>query len=183
LNLRVSFDHCDLVVEGNWAVTLNVDLLGVRSTKFTSPSHVDGLGELVSKFAVDHREGVNGHQNFIAFTVDTNRIVVVSVGHVTGRSELNVNVLSDTRGQHSLLVETNFEVGGLRGQHVQALRSRRVVDYTQFQRVRLVGFKASKLHDTRRCLKNSVTTDSVESILSSNGVHFGALDFLKHLAL
>jgi len=124
------FQHGYLVVKRNRTVTLYKDLLGVGGSKFASLSHIDCLGELVSELVVDNGVGVDRHQDFITFTMNADRVVVVSVRAVTRGRELHVDVLGHACGQHTFLVEPNFEIWCLRRQHVEPLRCGRVVNYS-----------------------------------------------------
>jgi len=45
MNLRVRFGHFDLVLKVNWAVTLNLKLLGVGLADRAGTAHVDVFGE------------------------------------------------------------------------------------------------------------------------------------------
>jgi len=83
---------------------------------------------------------MDGNQDFVAFTVDPDRVVVVLVGREqislvlggTGWSELNVDVLAHACRYHALFLVTDFEVRGLWRQNVQPLGRWRVIYDTNF---------------------------------------------------
>ena len=144
LNFRMVFYNSYLVLKTNWAVTLYEKLLWVRIPKSLVSTQVDYLGELVAKLTIDYRKRVDGDEYLVAFTVNSDGVVVVLVGLVTSGGELNVNVLRHTCGQHSFFVVLDFEEWRLGRQDVQPLGCWRVVYEFDFQRVGLVGFKPCK---------------------------------------
>ena len=84
------------------------------------------------------------NQDLVSIAVDSHRVIVVLV-FVHGWSELNVDVLSDSRWDHALLLVPDFEVAGLGRQDVKSLRGRRVVNQAQLHRVRFICLEASEL--------------------------------------
>ena len=90
---------------------------------------------------------MDGDQDFVAITMNPHRVIVVLV-FIDSGSELNIDVLSDTRWNHSLLLAANLEVGGLRGQNVQSLRRWRIINQSKFHRVGLVRLEACEFHNT-----------------------------------
>ena len=90
---------------------------------------------------------MDGDQDFVTITMDPHRVIVVLV-FIDSRCELNIDVLGDTRRNHSLLLVANLKVVGLRGQNVQSLRRRRIINQSKFHRVSLVRLEASEFHNT-----------------------------------
>lgn len=75
------------------------------------------------------------YQNLVSLAVDPYRIIEVFV--LIARSELNIDVLTDARGHHTLFVVLDLEEACLWRQNVQPLRSWRVVDQLDFECVGL----------------------------------------------
>ena len=90
---------------------------------------------------------MDGDQDLVTITMDPHRVIVVLV-FIDSGCELNIDVLGDTRRNHSLLLVANLEVVGLRGQNVQSLRRRRIINQSKFHRVSLVRLEASEFHNT-----------------------------------
>ena len=155
MDLRVRLDHVDFVLEVNRAVTLDLKLLGVRLADFAGTAHIDEFWEELILARVDHGEGVYRDQDLVAVTVDSHRVIVVLV-FIHGWSELNVDVLCDACRNHALLLVTNFEVLGLRWQNVEALWGGRIVNQSQFHRVRFICLEAGKLNDAWRGTEDSI---------------------------
>ena len=143
MNLRMRLHNLDLVLKIDWAVTLDLKLLGVGLADEAAATHVYELREELVHAGVNDREGVDGNQDLVALTVDPHRVIVVLV-LVDGGRELNIDVLGDTRRDHALLLVLDFEERGLGRQNMQPLRRRRVVDQAQLHRVRLVRLEAGK---------------------------------------
>ena len=70
---------------------------------------------------------MDGDENLVTFTVDTDGVVVILVGLVTSGGELHINVFGHTCGKHSFFVVPDLEEWRLRRQNVQPLGGRRVV--------------------------------------------------------
>lgn len=51
---------------------------------------------------------MNWNQDFVTFAMDSNR--VIEILELVAWSELNVDILADSRGYHALFVILNFEV-------------------------------------------------------------------------
>lgn len=115
-------------------------------------TQVDHLGELVHIVSVDDWVGVDWNQKLVALAVDADRVVVVTVGGErvsfrtawARRGELHVDVLAHASGNHALLLVADFEIGRLRGQDVQPLGRRRIVDHSHFESVGFVGLESGK---------------------------------------
>ena len=88
------------------------------------------------------------NQNLVTIAVDSHRVIVVLVFIHSG-SELNVDFLSDASWNHAFLLASDLEIAGLRGQDVQTLWRRRVVDQSQLHGVRLIGLEASEFDNAR----------------------------------
>ena len=115
-------DNLDFVLEVNWAVAIYLELLGVGLADLSIAAHIDELGEQVVLSRVYHREGVDGDHDLVPLTVNSHRVIVVLI-FVHCRRELNIDILSYTRWNHTFLLVSNLEVGGLGWEDVQALRS------------------------------------------------------------
>ena len=106
---------------------------------------------------------MNGHQELVVLAVDPNRVVVVRV-LVGGWCELDVDVLGDTRGQHSFLVAADFEIGGLGRQDVETLRRWRVVKHSELKGMSFISFEACKFENTRSRGEESVCADIMKGV-------------------
>jgi hypothetical protein len=111
---------------------------------FVTSSQVKERGQQGILFAVDNGEGVHGDQDLVSFAVDANAVVEVFV--LVGR-KLNENVFSYSRGDHALLMVLYFEVGRGRGEDVETLGCRGVVDQSHFHGVSFTHFETGELHD------------------------------------
>ena len=109
MNLRMRLHNINLVLKVHRAVTLNLKLLLVGFAHDTVATHVDEAWEEFVLGTVDHREGVDGDQDLVAVAVDPHRVVVVLV-LINCWSEFDIDILSDTCGDHSLLLTMNLEV-------------------------------------------------------------------------
>lgn len=58
--------------------------------------------------AVDHGESVDGDEDLISITVNSYGVIEILLFVV--RSELNIYILSNARGYHSLLVVFNLKI-------------------------------------------------------------------------
>jgi len=87
---------------------------------------------------------MDGDQDLITIAVDPDGVIVVLVV-VNGRRELDVNFLSHSCWDHSLLIVPDFEEVGLWRQNMEPLRLWRVVDDPQLHRVSLARLEASEL--------------------------------------
>lgn len=99
----------------------NVTYLVIGLTDSEMLAHVQVLREDLIFLGVNHGEGVDRDQDFITVAVHSYRVVEILIFIV--RSELDINVLSDTRGYHPLFVVLNLKIGGRGRQDVKALRS------------------------------------------------------------
>lgn len=91
MNLRVRFDHLDLVFKVDWAVTLDLKLLVIGLTDGAGTAHVDEAWEELVLLRINDRKRMDWDQNFVAIAVNPHRVVVVLV-LVHSRCELNVDV-------------------------------------------------------------------------------------------
>lgn len=98
---------------------------------------------------------MNWDQDLVAITVDSHGVVVILVFIDSGR-ELDVNLLGDARRNHALLLIPDLEVARLRGQDVEALRSRRIINESQLHSVRFICLEACKFDHARRGLEDAV---------------------------
>ena len=85
-------------------------------------THVYFVGEVGVELGVDDWVGVDWNKDLVTFAVDSNAIIKVLILFVWG--ELNVDVFADSRGDHTLLVVLDLEVGSCWRQNVKSLRSR-----------------------------------------------------------
>ena len=84
---------------------------------------------------------MNWDQDLIAITVNSHRVVVILVFVDSGR-ELDVNLFCHASRNHPLLLVSDLEVARLRGQYVEALRSRRIINESQLHSVRFICLEA-----------------------------------------
>ena len=125
-DLWMRFNNFNLEFETERAVTLNLKLFRVVGVQCAAFAEINEAGEqfVTSPIRVDHWEGMDGDEDLISLTVNTNGIVVILVTLVARRGELHINVFRDARWDHALLVVANFEVGRLRWKHMEPLRCR-----------------------------------------------------------
>ena len=72
-------------------------------------AHIDKARDQLVLLRVDNGEGMNGDQDFISLTMNTDEVVEVFVLIV--RSELDIDVFSDARRNHALFVVLYLEIG------------------------------------------------------------------------
>ena len=147
MNLGMRLDDFDLVLEIHRAVTFYLKLLGVGLADHAASAHINKLGEKLILSRVDDWEGVDRDQDLVSVTMNPHRVVIVLV-FVGGRRELNVDVFSYTSWDHAFLLVPYFEVARLRGQNVQPLWCRRVVNESEFHCVRFICLEARKFDNT-----------------------------------
>ena len=121
----------------------------------TAPAHVDEFREELILSRVYNGKGVDWDQDLVTITVDSHGVVVIFV-FIDSRRELDVNLFGDARRDHALLLVPDLEVARLRGQDVEALRSRRVVNESQLHSVRFICLEACKLDHAGRGLEDAV---------------------------
>ena len=172
--LWVRLDDLNLVLEVHWAVTLNLERLLVGLAYLTASAHVDEFGEELVLGRVYNGERMNGDQDLVAITVDSHGVVVILVFVDSGR-ELDVNLFGDARRDHPLLLVSDLEVARLRGQDVEALRSRRIINESQLHSVRFICLEACELDHAGRSLEHAVRAHSVVSVLFGNADSFVCL--------
>ena len=119
---------------------------------------------------------MNWDQDLVAVTVNSHRVVVILV-FVDSRRELDVNLFGDARRDHPLLLVSDLEVARLRGQDVEALRSRRIINESQLHSVRFICLEACELDYAGRSLEDAVRAYSVVSVLLGNADSFVRLGF------
>ena len=98
---------------------------------------------------------MNWDQDLVAITVNSHRVVVILV-FVDSRRELDVNLFGDARRDHPLLLVSDLEVARLRGQDVEALRRRRIINESQLHSVRFICLEACKFDHAGRGLEDAV---------------------------
>ena len=145
-------------------------------------AHVDVLGEELVLLRVDDGEGMDGDQDFVTIAVDPHGVVVVLVV-VYGRRELDVDFLSHSGCDHSLLIIPDFEVICLWRQNMEPLRLWRVVDDPQLHRVGLVCLETSELDGTRGGSEDAIGTHGVIDMLVGNGVALVGFSFCDYSSL
>jgi hypothetical protein len=148
------FCHFNLILKVNRTVTFYCNHLH-KTHKPKNPylcitlsnlkllAHIHIPREDLILLRVNHGEGVDRNQYLVAFAVDADAVVVVFV-LIIG-CELHVQVLAYTCWDHSLLVVLDLEVRSVGRQDVQTLRRWGIVDESDFDGVRLLGFEASEL--------------------------------------
>ena len=114
---------------------------------------------------------MNWDQDLIAITVNSHRVVVILVFVDSGR-ELDVNLFCHASRNHPLLLVPDLEVARLRGQYVEALRSRRIINESQLHSVRFICLEACELDYAGRSLEHAVRAHRVVSVLLGNADSF-----------
>lgn len=175
------FDIPDFEFKRHWAVTFNLYYFVIREANLAACSHVNLRRKQVVLFGVNHWKSMNGNQYLVSFTMDSD--AVIEILEFVVRSELDVDVLADTRWDHTLLVVLDLEEGGARWQDVQSLRSWTIVDQLYLQSVCLAQLVASELHNAWRSAENAVAADSVELVELAEVVDLISFCFSQHLSL
>ena len=88
------FDFFNRVLEINWAVTFNVDVLNIGLSNFAAATHIDVPWNELVFFRVDYWISMDRNQYFITFTMNTNAIVEVL--ELIARRELHIDVFANT---------------------------------------------------------------------------------------
>ena len=114
---------------------------------------------------------MNWDQDLIAITVNSHGVVVILV-FVDSRRELYVNLFCHASRDHPLLLVSDLEVARLRGQYVEALRSRRIINESQLHSVRFICLEACELDHAGRSLEHAVRAHRVVSVLLGNADSF-----------
>ena len=86
------------------------------------------------------------------------------------RSELDVDVFSNTSRNHALFWVSNLELLSLRWQNMQPLWRRTYVDQTDLQSVCFICFKTTEFNNWRWSLEDAIGTHRVERIVQSDWV-------------
>lgn len=147
MDLWMWLDHIDLVLKVHWAVTFHLKLLRIRLSNQTCLAHVDEFGEQFILRRIYNWKRMDWNQYLIPIAVNPHRVIVVLV-LIHSWSELNVNVLRDSCGDHSLLLIANLEVICLRRQNMQSLWRWRIINQSKFHRVCLICLKAGEFDHT-----------------------------------
>ena len=106
------FDLFEFVFKIYWAVTINADFFRICLAYFAAFSNVDRGWEKLVFLGVDDWIGVDWYQDLVTLAVDSYAVVEVFVFII--RSKLNVDVLTDTRWNHTFFIILNFEKWSLR---------------------------------------------------------------------
>ena len=121
-------------------------------------------------------------QDLVAITVDSHGVVVIFV-FIDSRRELDVNLFGDARRDHPLLLVPDLEVARLRGQDVEALRRRRIINEPQLHSVRFICLEACEFDHILRGLEDAVRAHSVVSVLLGNADSLVCLGLSYNTAL
>jgi hypothetical protein len=108
----VWFDFFEFIFKIDWAVTVNANFFDICLANFATLSNVDGGWKKLVFLGVDDWVGVDWYQDLVTFTVDSYAVIEVFVFVIW--SELHVDVLTDTRWNHTFLIVLNFEKWSLR---------------------------------------------------------------------
>ena len=173
--------NSDFVFKSNGTIRFDGNLLFISVAKTTLLAHIDQLRNLVRIAAVYDWERVDRNQNFVAFAVNSDCVVVVLVsGHpvqiaCSCWSELNIDVFRYTRWNHALFGVLDLELRSLGRQYMQPLWRWADVDHPHLESVSFVCFKPTKLHDRGRGLKNAVGAYSIKGIVQRDWVRLDCL--------
>lgn len=98
-------------------------------------------------------------------------------------SELNIDILADTRRNHSFLIILDLEIRGLRRQDVQSLWSWRVINQFDFESVGLAEFKACKFNSGGVRSKKTIRSNGIKFVGHTQMVFLLSLCFCEHSPL
>lgn len=122
------------------------------------------------------------YQNLITFTVDSNRVIIISI-LIWSRCELNIYVFSNTGRQHTFLIVSNFEIGRLRGQYVESLRSWGVVQNAKFHGMGFIGLKPCKFDNAWHGCEKTVSAHRVISVFLGQWMSLVCFGFRNNTSL
>lgn len=100
-------DLLEFIFEIDWAVTINTDFFEICLANFTALSNVNRGWKKLVFLGVDHWVSMDRYQDLVTFTVDSNTVIEVLIFVIW--SELNIDVLTDTRWDHAFFIILNFE--------------------------------------------------------------------------
>jgi hypothetical protein len=106
---------------------------------------------------------MNRDQDLVAIAMNSYRIVEVLILIV--RRELDIDVFTDTGGDHPLLIIFNLKIWGRRRQDVKSLRGGRVVNQPHLQSVRLQCLEPCKFHHRWVRTEYAVRADIIIHVL------------------
>ena len=181
LDVGMRLDLLNLIFEIDLAVTFDAHRFLVVLANFATLAHVQLFRNDLVFLGVDDWVGVDWNQNLVALAVDSYGIVKVLV--LVVRSELNVDVLADSRRDHPFFVVLYLKIWGLRWQNVQPLWRWRVVDDFNFQNMRFPKFKTGKLNHGGRCAEKSIGANCIKLITHAQVVIFFSFSFSEHASL
>jgi hypothetical protein len=98
-------------------------------------------------------------------------------------SELNIDILADTRRNHSFLIILDLEIWGLRRQDVQSLWGWRVINQFDFESVGLAEFKACKFNSGGVRSKKTIRSNGIKFVGHTQMVFLLSLCFCEHSPL
>ena len=124
---------------------------------------------------------MNWNKNLVAFTMNSNGAIKVFVLIVW--SELNIDILADTRRNHSFLIILDLEIWGLRRQDVQSLWGWRVINQFDFESVGLAEFKACKFNSGGVRSKKTIRSNGIKFVGHTQMVFLLSLCFCEHSPL
>lgn len=124
---------------------------------------------------------MNWNKNLVAFTMNSNGVIKVFVLIVW--SELNIDILADTRRNHSFLIILDLEIWGLRRQDVQSLWGWRVINQFDFESVGLAEFKACKFNSGGVRSKKTIRSNGIKFVGHTQMVFLLSLCFCEHSPL
>ena len=101
------FDLFEFIFKIYWAVTINTDFFHISLANFAAFTNVDRRWKKLVFLGVDDWVGVDGYQDLVTFTVDSDAVIEVFVFVIW--SELDVDILADTRWDHTFFIVLNFE--------------------------------------------------------------------------
>lgn len=105
------------------------------------------------------------------------RVIVVFVStkavsciRVACRSELHIDIFTDTSRNHAFFLVTDFEIRCLGWQNVQPLRCWRVIDYSDFKCMCFINFKPCKFYNWWWCLEYTIRSYCIKHVVGSNWI-------------
>ena len=100
-------DLLEFIFKIDWAVTVNTDLFGIGLANFAAFSNIDRRWKELVFLGINDWVCVDWYQDLVTFTMDSYAVIEVFVFVIW--SELHVDVLTNTRWNHTFFIILNFE--------------------------------------------------------------------------
>lgn len=159
-----------------WTCWINWKLLGARFTNLNC-SKVDLFWKQFIFLSVDDWVGMYGDEYLISFAMDPDWVVEIFV--IVAWRELNKDVFTNSRWDHTLLVVLYLEEVSLRRQNMQSLGCRWVIDELDFESMCLIELIAGELDHRRIGTKETIGSNSIKFIVETQIISLFGYRFLE----